>query len=88
MKEFIGWIKWAWTGLESWKRWFLFAMLINFTSALWPAPYNLYVAGVGMCIVFGHMLKWFVWDQLTASWDKYREHRNELFSTIKTSDKE
>ena len=86
MKEFFGWLRWSISGLETWKRWFLFAIVLNFSSIAFPAPYNFYVNGAGMAIVVLHFAKWAIWDQLTASWAKYKEHRNELFSTIKTSD--
>ena len=43
---------------------------------------------IGFAIWLSIFLKWFVWDQFWDSWAKYREHRNELFTTIKTSDKE
>ncbi len=86
MKEFIGWLKWSIKGLESWKRWYLFAIFLNITSVFFPDPYHWYVNASGIGIVVFFMLKWFVWDQLVLSWNKYKDHRNELFSTIKTSD--
>lgn len=86
MKEFYGWITWSFKNLETWKRWFLFAMVLNFSSILFPDPYHWYVNAAGMSIVVGFMLKWFVWDSMVASWNKYLEHRNQLFTTIKESD--
>ena len=43
---------------------------------------------IGFAIWLSIFLKWFVWDQFCESWAKYREHRNELLTTIKKSDKE
>ena len=86
MKEFIGWLRWSISGLETWKRWFFLAIFLNFGSILFPDPYHWWINGAGMAIVCFFMLKWFVWDQLVVSWNKYKEHRNELFSTIKESD--
>ena len=86
MKEIFGWLKWSIQGLQVWQRWFIFAIVLNFGSLAFPDPYHWYVNGAGMCIVLGYMLKWFVWDSIKASWLKYKQHRNELFNTIKSSD--
>ena len=32
------------------------------------------------------LVKWFVWDMFWESWAKYKQARNELFQTIKTSE--
>ena len=86
MKEFLGWIRWSFAGMETWKRWFIFAIVLNISSGFFPDPYHWYVNFAGIGIVVVYLLKWFVWDQIVASWNKYKQHRNELFSTIKTSD--
>ena len=87
MKEVVGYVKWWVKNAEAWKLWFLFAISLNAISWAFPAPYNMIINCTGTGIVVLHMLKWFVWDAIVSSWNKYREHRNEIFSTIKTSDK-
>lgn len=87
MKEIAGWLRWTWANWQTWQRWFVFAMFLNFSSMAVPAPYNFYVGGTGILIVFGFMVKWFILDSIKASWNKYKQHRNELFTTIKESDR-
>jgi hypothetical protein len=48
---------------------------------------NRWLFAVPMIVVFGFTTKWFVWDGVKASWQKYKEDRNSLLTTIKESDK-
>lgn len=41
---------------------------------------------LGIFIVFGYATKWFVWEPLCESWQRYQRQRLELFDTIKRSD--
>jgi hypothetical protein len=40
-----------------------------------------------MVMLFLWTSKWWIWDQLKASWDAYKKEKQELFATIKNSDK-
>ena len=86
MKELYGWMRWTWSNWETWQRWFIVAIVFNFGSLVFSEPYNYYVNGCGIAIIGFFFVKWAVIDNFTRSWNKYKEHRNELFSTIKESD--
>ncbi len=88
MKEFLGWLAWTWRNWEPWQKMFMFAMFLQGAGWGLGGDYGLYVTGLGMIIVMGYILKWFVWDSAKASWAKYKEHRNELLTTIKHSEKQ
>ena len=87
MKEFIGWTVWTWRNWELWQKLFIAGMLLQIIGWFVPGTAGLFVSGLGLGIIFGHILKWFVWDSAKASWEKYKQHRNELLTTIKDSDK-
>lgn len=87
MKEFIGWVSWTWRNWEPWQKLFMFAMFLQGLGWGMGGDYGWYVTITGMAIVLGYFLKWFVYDSMKASWSKYKEHRNELLTTIKHSEK-
>jgi len=87
MKEFIGWLGWTWRNWEPWQKMFMFAMFLQGVGWGIGGDYGIYVTGVGMIVIMGYIFKWFVYDSMKASWNKYKEHRNELLTTIKHSEK-
>jgi len=88
--EFLRFLKWHWDNW-SWSH-RVYVIGAGFVGAgvkdsiLGSGP-NIMMQ-IGFALWFSIFLKWFVWDMFWESWAKYREHRNELFTTIKTSDKE
>lgn len=86
MKEFIGWLRWSWGRQERWQKLWLIAMF--FMGMSWNAEGWAKVALLAVpAAVFGfYITKWCVWDVFHASWTKYKQHRNELLTTIKRSD--
>ena len=86
MREFLGFLRWTWSNFQGWQKMFMFAMFLQGLGWGMGGEWGIWVTGIGLCIVFGFMLKWFVWDSISASWTKYKSHRNELLTTIKNSD--
>lgn len=88
MKEFFGWARWVWNRQERWQKLWIVAMF--FMGMGWGAE------GLAQRILFAvpalifgfYLTKWCIWDAFQSSWAKYTQHRNELLTTIKTSDKE
>lgn len=87
MKEFIGWVRWTWRNWEPWQKMFMFAMFLQGAGWGLGGDYGIYITSLGVIIVFSYIFKWFVYDSMKASWNKYKEHRNELLTTIKNSEK-
>ena len=52
-----------------------------------PEPYDIYLFAIPMIALFIWTGKWWVWDQVKASWNKYQTEKQELFTNIKNSDK-
>ena len=86
MKEVFGFIAWQWRRWELWQRLFIVNMIVFAGSVMLPEPYDVYAVSALMFVLLGWTFKWAVWDNLKASWAKYREERNRLFKTIKDSD--
>lgn len=88
--EFFRFLKWHW-GSWSWSHrvYVIGAFFVGagFKDSFQGTGPNTMMM-IGFSIWLSIFLKWFVWDQFWESWAKYRQHRNELFTTIKTSDKE
>ena len=87
MKEIVGFVQWQWRRWELWQKLFIVGLSGIMSAVLLPNPYDTYmVLGVtGVTLVW--TFKWAVWDNVQASWLKYREERNQLFKTIKDSDR-
>jgi hypothetical protein len=88
MREFFGWIRWVWTKQETWQKLWIMAMFFMGMALAAEGWAKVILATVPVCVFSFYLTKWMVWDVFQASWAKYREHRNELLTTIKTSDKE
>jgi hypothetical protein len=87
MKEILNFISWQWRKWELWQKGYILGAFFAGASVIAPKPYNLYLFAVPMIILFVWTGKWMVWDQLKASWSKYQAEKQELFTTIKNSDK-
>ena len=87
MREFFGWVKWVWNKQERWQKLWIVAMFfmgMGFNATGVAQPILLSVPA----LIFGfYLTKWAVWDAFQSSWAKYKEHRNELLTTIKESDR-
>jgi protein-S-isoprenylcysteine O-methyltransferase Ste14 len=86
MKEVVGFIAWQWRKWELWQRIFIVSMFVFVVAIMLPEPYDIYVVSALTFAMLAWTLKWAVWDNLKASWQKYQEERNQLFKTIKDSD--
>jgi hypothetical protein len=88
MKEQIGFIRWWFAKLEL-LQWFLLVSLVLNVGSLFTigteisSNMNL----IGMVLLLIVFFKWFVLDSLKTSWNRYKEQRNSLLTTIKESDK-
>ena len=88
MKKFLAFIKWHY---KSWsftqKIWMLGGGCFGYGLPDYLKTNEVNTAMILACCCWGTVfLKWFVWDSIKASWLKYKQHRNELFNTIKSSD--
>ena len=88
IKELYNFLIWKWQSFQTWQKMFLAAMAIQTLGWFVPGTIGMILAGLGIAVVFGYMLKWFVWDELRNSWAKYKAERNSLLTTIKNSDHE
>ena len=88
MKEFFGWVRWVWNKQETWQKTFLVAFFFLGAGINASAEAQKYLWSISFVIILFWLTKWCLWDAFWASWAKYKSHRNELLTTIKTSDKE
>ncbi len=86
MKEFLGFLRWGWVNFETWQRAFILAAFLQGVGWTLGGQWGPWIALAGAMIILGFLLKWCVWDAIKSSWAKYKQHRNELLTTIKTSD--
>lgn len=88
MKEIFKYIHWVWTNFEFWQKMFIFALFLQGISLGLQEPYNFWILRLSVAIILFFFVKWAVWDGVKSSWAKYKDHRNKLLTTIKTSTKE
>lgn len=87
MKEVIGFIKYSWNSWENWQKAIIFSLVLNVGSVVVPMPYALWMTIVGWSLMLGYFAYWWVTSMLLPKWTKYKEHRNQLLTTIKESSK-
>ena len=86
MREFFGWVKWVWNKQERWQKLWLVAMFFMGAGAGAEGTEQLVLWSIPTAIFGFYITKWAVWDAFQASWAKYKQDRNSLLTTIKTSD--
>lgn len=87
MREIYKFVLWRWQNWETWQKLFVFAMLLQVVGMFIPGTAGNAVWGIGFAVILYFIAKWFIWDTVKSSWQKYKSHRNELLTTIKDSDK-
>ena len=85
--EILRFIAWRWRTWEFWQKCFVIVMPCLPLSLLTPAPWDYWLSLVPMMVVFGFILKWAVWDSIHKNWLAYKKSRQELFDTIRDSDR-
>jgi hypothetical protein len=87
VKEVLKFIRWQWRKWELWQKGYIIGAFFMGAGVVAPNPYDLYLFAIPMIVLFVHCSKWMVWDQLMASWNKYKTEKRELFTNIKDSHK-
>lgn len=85
MKEILGFFKWTWTSWELWQRAIIFSFVLNIGSVFAAAPWAQYMNYLGWSILLTVVVKDLWWPMVRDKWTKYKNHRNELLTTIKGS---
>ena len=85
--KIVKYAKWQWNKFELWQKLFILAMLLQATGYTLGNPYGIYLIAGGISIVIFYITKWFLVDVAIQSWNKFRQEENNLFDTIKNSDK-
>jgi Sec-independent protein secretion pathway component TatC len=87
VKEVVNFIVWQWNQWQTWQKGYIVGAFMLGASIFAPEPYSKYLIAVPMIMLFVWTFKWAVWNQLMESWNKYKTEKQELFATIKESDK-
>jgi hypothetical protein len=85
MKEIAGFLSYCWTSWELWKKAIIASLVLNIGSIFVPSPWGLYMTYVGWSILVIVVIKDLWFPMVLAKWTKYKNHRNELLTTIKDS---
>lgn len=86
IKEIFGFIQWQWSKLETWQKFWIFAMFIVGMAAGAPKPYDHYLFLLAMSILVGMVVVGLMIPSVKSSWEKYKKEKYGLFETIKDSD--
>jgi hypothetical protein len=87
VKDILQFISWQWRKWEIWQKGFIIGAFFAGAGVFAPKPYDVYLFAIPMIVMFFWTSKWWVWDQLIASWNKYKIEKRELFTNIKDSHK-
>ena len=83
MKEIARFLHYCWHGLDTWARLLILSLTLNIAALFVPEPTRLYLQIAAWTIIFSLFFKIAVWDWFLDKWAKYKNHRNQLLTTIK-----
>jgi len=86
MKEIFRFLQWQWHRFEFWQLCFIFSMLLSVVSIAVPQPWATYMNITGLSVILLFFAKWAVWDGVRSAWQRYKQDRNQLLTTIRDSD--
>lgn len=85
LKEIAGFIRYCWGNLDTWARLLILSVILNLSAVFVPEPLRLPLQIAAWGIIFSLLFKIAVWDWFLDKWTKYKNHRNQLLTTIKDS---
>ena len=88
MKNLLDFLSYCWSSWELWQKAIIFSLILNVSSIFVPSPWGLYMTYVGWSILAVVVIKDIWFAMVLEKWAKYKNHRNELLTTIRDSDKE
>ncbi len=80
-------IRWQWQQFETWQKCYIFGAFLMGAGVVTPSPYDKYLFALPVAMLFCWTAKWWIWDALKNSYQKFLNEQNSLFTTIKESDK-
>ena len=83
MKEIWLFIKWQYSRFEFWQKVFIVNSFAMGFTAFRSDEVSRTIFYITLFVPFLAMIKWFVIDQMIASWNKFKKEKAELFTTIK-----
>jgi hypothetical protein len=88
MKELFGFLQWQWQRQEPWQKLWIVAMFFMGMGLSAEGWAKIVIMSVPVTIFGFYIVKWVFWDTVRSSWLKYKEHRNQLLTTIRSSHEE
>ena len=86
MKNLLDFLSYCWSSWELWQKAIIFSLILNVSSIFVPSPWGLYMTYVGWSILAVVVIKDIWFAMVLEKWAKYKNHRNELLTTIRDSD--
>ena len=87
MNNILNFLRYGWSSWELWQRAIILSLILNVSSIFVPSPWGLYMTYVGWSVLILVVIKSIWFPMIQEKWTKYKNHRNELLTTIKDSSK-
>ena len=87
MNNILNFLRYCWSSWELWQRAIILSLILNVSSIFVPSPWGLYMTYVGWSVLIMVVIKSIWFPMIQEKWTKYKNHRNELLTTIKDSSK-
>lgn len=85
--EIVKFLKWQWCRFELWQKMFILCGFLMGAGLVTDGLASQILFGSAAAIYTGFIFKWAIWDGIKSSWHNYKQHRNELLTTIRDSHK-
>ena len=87
MNNILNFLRYCWSSWELWQRAIILSLILNVSSIFVPSPWGLYMTYVGWSVLIMVVIKSIWFPMIQEKWAKYKNHRNELLTTIKDRSK-
>ena len=88
MNNVLNFLRYCWSSWEPWQKAIILSLILNVYSIFVPSPWGLYMTYVGWSIIVIVVIKDLWFTMVREKWAKYKNHRNQLLTTIRDSDNE
>lgn len=86
--EFFRWLRWQWRQFETWQKlWGVGAFFGGAALGVGEGDLRFYLLAVPFTIFMLCTFKWWIYEPLVNSWNRYTKERDNLFNTIRGDEK-
>lgn len=81
--EIFRWLRWQWREFETWQKAWMVGCFFFGAGLGADEKLRMFFFAVPVTIFMGYTFKWWFYEPIMASWNKYKKQRDTLFDEIR-----